>query len=158
MLSHPRGTMMQRPKFYLALVLAILSSQAPSRGQRAAPKIPKVESRRVCALPTAPHEMSCMARVVTSSLEGLPKASGAVGPATPTGYGPADLQGAAADNDGGSARRCAPSKRTLTRSSIPVSASRPFLLARDNGEGRAVNAQAPEIRRSDPSTKFDHEE
>jgi Multicopper oxidase len=86
--------MMYRPKLYIALVFTILSSQAPLRSQKVAPKIPSVESHRVCALSTVPHVMSCGARVVTSSLNGLSKASGFIGLATPSGYGPADLQSA----------------------------------------------------------------
>ena len=86
---------MFRLKLWVALTVAILSTGFPrARGQEVAQTIPKVESRRVCAPTSNPHAMSCLARVVTSSVDGLPKASGAVTQAAPSGYGPADLQDA----------------------------------------------------------------
>jgi len=85
---------MHQSKFYIALTVSILFSLPAAWGQRVAPNIPKVKSRRVCAPSTSPHVMSCGARVVTSSLEGLAKASGVAAGFTPSGYGPADLQSA----------------------------------------------------------------
>jgi subtilase family serine protease len=86
---------MSRLKSAIVLITAIVSiSVLRAQEQEFAPSIPKVESRRVCAPSTNPHIWSCMARVVTSSLEGLPKASGVVGMASPSGFGPADLQDA----------------------------------------------------------------
>ena len=79
----------------IPFIIAILSlGFLQAQENTPAPGIPKVDSRRVCAPSTTPHVWSCLARVVTSSLEALPKASGVVGLATPSGYGPADLQDA----------------------------------------------------------------
>jgi subtilase family serine protease len=79
--------------FLIAFSSATLSSSSSWAQQLLTPLIPKVESRRVCSKSSNPHVWSCNAHVVTSSLAGLPKASGVVSSdSAPSGFGPADLQ------------------------------------------------------------------
>jgi subtilase family serine protease len=88
---------MPKFKFSLAFLIALLAGALlPAWGQQlSTSQVPKVESHRVCPHPSSPHTMACHAWVVTSSLAGYRKASGAVGgAAAPAGYGPADLQSA----------------------------------------------------------------
>ena len=85
------------PKLKLSLAFLIAFSSAalsPSWAQQVlTPLTPKVESRRVCSKSSNPHVWSCNAHVVTSSLAGLPKASGVVSSnSSPSGFGPVDLQ------------------------------------------------------------------